>query len=83
MESNYENGLGRSDIVLKDRRHRRAVVLEAKQTHYEDQMEEECERALAQIQEKQYAKKAEHDGYKNVIRLGAAFFQKKCLIKKM
>lgn len=30
-----------------------------------------------------YAEKAERDGYKNVGRLGIAFFQKKCLAKKM
>lgn len=81
VQSNYENGLGRSDIVIKDRRNRRAVVLEAKRTCDKDQLESECEKALAQIQEKQYAKKVEHDGYKNVVRIGIAFFQKMCLVK--
>lgn len=31
---------------------------------------------------RQYAKKVKHDGYKNVVALGVAFFQKKCLVKK-
>lgn len=83
VESNYEYGLGRSDIVVKDRKNRRAVVLEAKRASNEDKMESDCEEALAQIQKKQYAKKAERDGYKNVGRLGVAFFQKRCLVKKM
>ena len=82
VESNYENGLGRSDLVVKDRRNRRAVVLEAKRTYYEDQMENACEEALSQIREKQYAEKVERDGYKKAGRLGIAFFQKKCLVKK-
>ncbi|EOS39133.1 hypothetical protein C808_01988 [Lachnospiraceae bacterium M18-1] len=82
VESNYENGLGRSDLVVKDRRNRRAVVLEAKRTYYEDQMENACEEALSQIREKQYAEKVERDGYKKAGRLGLAFFQKKCLVKK-
>ena len=82
VESNYENGLGRSDLVVKDRRNRRAVVLEAKRTYYEDQMENACEDALSQIREKQYAEKVERDGYKKAGRLGIAFFQKKCLVKK-
>lgn len=30
---------------------------------------------------RQYAKKVKHDGYKNVVALGVAFFQKKCLVK--
>lgn len=83
VESNYEYGLGRSDIVIKDRKNRRAVVLEAKRSYEEDQMESDCEEALAQIQKKQYAKKAECDGYQNVGRLGVAFFQKRCLVKAM
>ena len=82
VESNYENGLGRSDLVVKDRRNRRAVVLEANRTYYEDQMENACEEALSQIREKQYAEKVERDGYKKAGRLGIAFFQKKCLVKK-
>jgi hypothetical protein len=82
VESNYENGLGRSDLVVKDRRNRRAVVLEAKRTYHEDQMENACEEALSQIREKQYAEKVERDGYKKAGRLGIAFFQKKCLVKK-
>lgn len=83
VESNYENGLGRSDIVIKDRKNRRAFVLEAKRTYDEDKLESDCEEALAQTQKKRYAEKAERDGYKNVGRLGIAFFQKKCLVKKM
>lgn len=30
---------------------------------------------------RQSAKKVKHDGYKNVVALGVAFFQKKCLVK--
>lgn len=81
VESNYENGFGRSDIVVKDRRNRRAVVLEAKRAYDEEQMESACGDALNQIREKRYAKKLERDGYKKVGRLGIAFFQKKCLVK--
>ncbi|MEH2950031.1 hypothetical protein [Sporofaciens sp. JLR.KK001] len=49
MESNYENRLRRSDIVIKDRKNRRAVVPEAKRAYYETQLESECDKALAQI----------------------------------
>ena len=49
IESNYENRLGRSDIVIKDRKNRRAVVPEAKRAYYEKQLESECDKALAQI----------------------------------
>lgn len=82
VESNYENGLGRSDIVIKDRKGRRAAVVEAKRTDSEYLLEKKCEEALAQIEEKQYAKKVEIDGFEKVFRLGIAFFQKKCLVKR-
>ncbi len=49
IESNYENGPRRSDIVIKDRKNRRAVVPEAKRAYYENQLESECDKALAQI----------------------------------
>lgn len=82
VESNYENGLGRSDIVVKDRRGRRAVVLEAKQAGCEEELESRCREALAQIEKKQYARKVECDGFRHVVKLGVAFYQKECLVKK-
>ena len=42
VESNYENGLGRSDVVIKDRRNRCAAVIEAKIVSEKDKMEKEC-----------------------------------------
>lgn len=82
VESNYENGLGRSDIVVKNRKERKAVVLEAKRACCEEKMEKKCEEALAQIERNRYAEKIEYDGFRNVVKLGIAFFQKKCLVKK-
>ena len=82
VESNYENGTGRSDIVIKDRKHRQAAVIEIKWTETENQMEKACKAALEQIEERQYAVKIEHLGYKNICKFGIAFFQKKCLVKK-
>ena len=81
VESNYENGLGRSDIVIKDRRNRRAAVLEAKIVSEEGQMEKKCQEALKQIEEKQYAKKIERSGFRKVISYGTAFYKKECLVK--
>lgn len=81
VESNYENGLGRSDIVVKDRRKRRAVVIEAKIAADENTMEKECRNALFQIEEKQYARKLERSGFRKVIRYGISFYKKECLVK--
>lgn len=81
VESNYENGLGRSDIVVKDRRKRRAVAIEAKIAADENTMEKECRNALFQIEEKQYARKLERSGFRKVIRYGISFYKKECLVK--
>lgn len=79
---NYESGIGRSDIVIKDRKNRRAVVIEAKWTDDEKRLESECDDALRQIEEKQYAREIERAGFRAVERLGIAFFQKTCLVKR-
>ena len=81
VESNYENGLGRSDIVIKDRRKRTAAVIEIKIAHNSAHLENECQSALQQISDKSYAIKLEHDGYKKVLQYGIAFYKKQCLVK--
>lgn len=81
VESNYENGLGRSDIVVKDRSKRRAVVFEAKIAVSDGMLVQECKKALGQIEDKQYARKLERSGFQTVIRYGIAFYKKNCLVK--
>lgn len=82
VESNYENGLGRPDIVVKDRKNRRSAVIETKITDSENKMVSACENALEQIAEKQYADAIKKAGYKHVITFGIAFYQKQCCVKK-
>lgn len=82
VESNYEYGLGRSDIVVKDRRNRRAVVIEVKIADSERNLEQECSGALAQIAKKQYAAGIARSGYKKVTSFGMAFYQKQCLVMR-
>lgn len=80
VESNYENGLGRSDIVIKDRKRRSAVVIEAKVSSSVDSLPGSCEEALQQISQKKYAEKIVADGFKTVICYGIAFYKKECLV---
>ena len=80
VESNYENGLGRSDLVIKDRKLRRVIVIELKIAKNKDCLADECYKALQQIEEKKYATKIEQDGFKKVIRYGIAFYKKECLV---
>ncbi len=82
VESNYENGLGRSDVVIKDRSQRRAVVIETKIADAEEGLQRGCEEALRQIDDKQYAKKIERSGFRQVICYGITFYKKECLVVK-
>lgn len=81
VESNRENGFGRSDIMVKDRKNRRAVVIETKVTDSENKLDATCFQALKQIAEKQYAAAVKKSGYKQVISFGIAFYQKQCHVK--
>ena len=45
-----------------------------------EKMPEDCERALAQINTKMYAKELE-DSYEQVFCYGIAFFKKRCLVR--
>lgn len=82
VESNYENGLGRSDVVIKDRKNRIAAVIEVKIADNAACLEKECDVALQQIKDRKYALKLERDGFKKVLRYGIAFYQKQCLVEK-
>ena len=82
VSSNAENGLGRADVVVKDRKNRAAIIVEAKYSKTEEAMEEDCRKALQQIDLKQYAKKF-LKGYKKILCYGAVFHDKDCLIRKV
>lgn len=74
VESNKENGLGRPDILLKDKKNRRAIIIEAKHSKKEADMEKDCKEALEQIITEKYAEGLK--GYEQIVCYGAAFYQK-------
>ena len=55
VESNKEKGLGRPDILLKDKRNRRAVIIEAKKSKKKADMDKDCAKAIDQIITEKYA----------------------------
>ena len=81
VESNNEYGEGRSDIVVKDLRDGRAAVFEVKYAKRLTDLEQECEKAVMQIDDRMYAKTLE-DRYDQVSCFGIAFYKKRCLIQK-
>lgn len=80
VESNYESGLGRPDLVIKDKKKRRAVIMEMKIADSLENMKKAGERALNQIEEMRYADGMYAQGYQKVIKYGAAFYRKSCLV---
>ena len=83
-ESNRENGLGRTDItLLEQRRHKLAVIIEIKVADEFSQLEQKCDEALNQIEDKQYDMPLKKDCYQKIIKYGVAFHKKSCMIKKL
>ena len=80
VESNKERGLGRPDIKLIDSPNRRILIIEAKKSDSADQMRQDCDIALKQILDQEYAKGL--DDYQ-VFCYGIAFYRKSALVKKL
>ena len=79
VESNKEKGLGRPDIFLKDRRNRRAIIIEAKKSDKESDLDKDCDKAIKQIIDEKYAEGI--PGYEQILCYGVAFYQKKAKVK--
>ena len=80
VKSNRESGTGRADILLLDRKNRRAAVFEVKRTSSADDMEKTAESALEQMQAMEYGDDLQ--GYREIIRYGIAFFRKDAVVMK-
>ena len=79
VESNKEKGLGRPDILLTDHDNRRALIIEAKKSKKESDMDKDCDEALEQIVTEKYAEGLY--GYEQILCYGIAFFQKQAKVK--
>ncbi len=78
-KSNAESGIGYSDILVEIPDNRTGVVIELKYAEDGD-MEAACDRALEQIEEKQYVDKLKQDGMRNFIKYGIACYKKDCKV---
>ena len=77
--SNRETGTGRSDLILYQQdRFINAVILEFKVCRGNEAADAAAERALKQIDERDYAAEARELGYSNIIKYGIAFKGKIC-----
>lgn len=81
--SNRESGDGRPDIVLSPLNPRKAaIIIEIKRAVRFSQMDELCDAALIQIEEKKYDMVLHNEGYDTIIKYGFCFCKKSCRVKK-
>jgi hypothetical protein len=81
VRSNQENGLGRTDIDIREKRRKRAMILEAKKSVKEEDLQKDALDGRQQILDKEYMRG--FPGYESVICYGISFFKKKALVKKL
>ncbi len=83
VESNRESGTGRNDIVIKNVLTREiAVILEIKSVGKGESLDQMCDVALQQIEDRRYEVGLINEGYKKIIKYGVAFEGKRCKIKR-
>ena len=79
IKSKAESGIGYSDILVEVPTNRTGIVIEIKYAEDGD-LDAACEKALKQIEEKDYVAKLKQDGMKNFIKYGIACFKKICKV---
>ena len=78
VKSNAETGEGYSDISIQTP-DRIGIVIELKYAD-DGNLENACEEALGQIEEKKYAEGLKRRGTKKIIKYGIAFWEKECMV---
>ncbi|MDD3206543.1 MAG: PD-(D/E)XK nuclease domain-containing protein [Lachnospiraceae bacterium] len=79
VESNYEYGDGRPDIVVNDGDNDRVMLFEVKHADKNETIEHALQEAIAQIEEKRYLEGI--DEFETVVCYGIAFKGKKCIMQ--
>ena len=82
VESNREQGTGRSDILIKNILTKEAVIIEVKTVHRGETLEGQCDLALKQIEDRIYDTHLDLERYRKITKYGIAFQEKQCRVKK-
>ena len=80
LDSNDEAGIGRLDLRVKNRPTRTLLILEIKRSEKEEDLDKDCDRAIAQILEKGYDRDIP-EGYEHKVICGIAFYGKTARVK--
>lgn len=82
VESNRESGTGWNDIIIKNVLTREiAVILEIKSVGKNETLDQMCNAALKQIEDRQYEVGLVNEDYKKILKYGISFEEKRCMVK--
>ena len=76
---NYWKNTSHNGILLKDDDNRRAIIIEAKKSKKEADMDKDCDDVIDQIITEKYAEGLY--GYEEILCYGVAFFQKQARVR--
>ena len=79
VRSNRESGIGRFDVMIKDKQNNIGMIIELKIT--DGDIEEEAIKGLKQIEEKKYYQDLVSDGYKIIYKYAIFFKGKECCVR--
>ena len=79
VKSNRETGTGRADIMVLDKRNRRAAVFELKRSGTIEGMKASAEEAVCQLEGREYG--SDLMDYNKIMGFGISFYRKRALVK--
>ena len=80
VSSNRETGKGRSDIIVERKDRKIGFVVEVKNVREEEELDAACEKAMNQIEEKQYVQPLRRYRVKEIRAYAIAFWDKECRV---
>lgn len=80
VSSNQESGEGYSDILVETENSETVILIEVKYAN-DGNLDQACERALQQIEEKKYDEELHENGVDKIMKYGIACYMKRCKVK--
>ena len=80
VKSNRESGDGFADILLKPKNPDAGIIVELKYVRSLHDLDQACERALEQIEDRRYDTELREDGRNDILAYGIAFCRKRCKV---
>lgn len=73
-------GEGYSDILIETENSETAILIEVKYAN-DRNLEQACEQALKQVEERKYDEELRENGIDNILKYGIACYMKRCRVK--